>query len=445
MTELNTALSPQSNPHPTERAQLRSHQSYALFLLTLTYTINIIDRNILIILLEPIKAEMMLSDTQIGFLTGFSFAIFYAVMGIPLAILADRSNRKNIIAVTLALFSFMTFLCGMVVNYVQLLIARIFLAIGEAGTTPPAQSMISDLFSPAKRATAMAVYSLATNFGAIIGFLVGGWISQIYGWRMAFFVVGVPGILLAVVLFFSLKEPRRGAIEGAAPSTASPSSVSFSQVLKLIARQRSLLHIFTGVSVNAIGTYSMIIWFPSFLFRSFDMQPGEVGTIMALIMGTVGALGTFFSGYLGDRLGRHDVRWYLWLVAIAGFITFPALVLMYLSTTEWLTLLLFIIPSVAFAVYLAPSIAMVHSLVTPKMRAQASAIFFLIMPLVGQSIGPQLAGLLSELFSPQFGKESLRYALLALSVCPLWCALHFLLAARTLKSDIDSVTTLAAT
>lgn len=435
------AIPVNNNQHLASR--LADHKYYVLGMLTAVYAVNIIDRNILIILLEPIKSEMGLSDTQLGFLTGISFAIFYSIVGVPLAILADRGNRRNIIAATLALFSGMTFLCGLAVNYVQLLLSRIFVAIGEAGTTPSAHSIISDLFPAHKRGSAIGIYSLGTNFGAIIGFLVGGWISQLYGWRMAFIVVGLPGLFLALLVYFTLSEPQRGQSEKMAAAADAEKPPRFKSVLKLMWSQRSLRHILAGVSVSAIGSYALIIWFPSFLLRSFDMNPGQVGTAMALIMGTVGAIGTYFSGHFGDRLGKRDIRWYVWIVAIFCGLNFPFLIAMYLSDVKWLVLCLFIYPSIAFNAYLAPSISIMHSLVGVRMRAQSSAIYFLIVTLVGQSIGPQLTGFLSDLYEPAQGRESLRYALMTVSGFSLWASVHFILAARTLKADIARVERLA--
>ena len=328
----------------------------------MAYTANYVDRQILAILMQPIKLELGLSDTQLGFLSGLTFAIFYATLGVPIAMWADRSNRRNIVALALTIFSGMTVVCGFVTSFAQLALARIGVGVGEAGSSPPSHSMIADMFPPEKRASAMGVYSLGINLGILIGFLVGGWVSQWYGWRVAFFLVGAPG---------------------------------------------------------------------------FQMSGGEIGTWLALIIGISGGAGTFLTGYLADRFGKRDVRWNLWVVAIIIAICFPFQIAMYTSYDKYTALLLFIYPAFAGAAYIAPALAMTQSLVTIRMRAQASAILFLILNLIGMGLGPQLAGVLSDLYNPTYGDESLRYALLTISVVWLWAAVHLMLGARTLKEDIE--------
>ncbi|KAB7742669.1 MFS transporter [Parvibaculum sedimenti] len=413
-----------------------AYRNYALGLLMMAYTANYVDRQILSILLQPIKMELGLSDTQLGFLSGITFALFYATLGIPIAVWADRGNRRNIIALALTIFSGMTVVCGSVTSFAQLALARIGVGVGEAGSSPPAHSMISDMFPPEKRASAMGVYSLGINIGILIGFLVGGWVSQWYGWRAAFYVVGVPGLIIALLVRFTLKEPVRGHAdgltlqgEGAAPRIA--------EVFRLLWSQRSFRHIAFGSALAAMGGYAGVTWLPAFLSRSFAMTPGEIGTALALIIGISGGAGTYFTGHFADRLAKRDIRWNVWVVAIVVGICFPFSIALYLSAGKVAALTIFVIPAFGGAAYIAPSLAMTQALVTVRMRAAASAVLFLVLNLIGMGLGPQLAGLLSDLYHPTYGQESLRYALLTISVVWVWAAVHYLLAARTLKDDIE--------
>lgn len=411
------------------------YRNYALFILMMAYTANYVDRQILAILLEPIKQELVFSDTQMGFLTGLTFAIFYATLGVPIAMWADRSNRRNIIALAVTLFSGMTFVCAFVTSFAQLALARIGVGVGEAGSGPPSHSMIADMYPPEKRAAAMGVYSLGINIGILVGFLVGGWVSQWYGWRAAFMLVGLPGLVIALLVRFTLKEPSRGHSDGMVGQSALPAP-SVGQVFKLLWSQKSFRHLSFAAALAAMGGYAGVNWLPAFLHRSYEMKGGEIGTWLALIIGFAGGAGTYFTGWLADHYGKRDVRWNLWVVTIIAALCFPTSVAMYTSYEKYTTLMLFIFPAFAGAAYIAPALAMTQSLVTLRMRAQASAILLLILNLIGMGMGPQLAGILSDVYNPTYGEESLRYALLTISVVWLWAAVHFFIAARTLKEDI---------
>lgn len=413
-----------------------AYRNYALMVLMFAYTANYVDRQILAILMQPIKLELGLSDTQLGFLSGLTFAIFYATLGVPIAMWADRSNRRNIISWALTIFSGMTVVCGFVTSFAQLALARIGVGIGEAGASPPAHSMISDMFPPEKRASALGIYSLGINLGILVGFLVGGWVTQWYGWRAAFMVVGAPGLIIAALVRFTLKEPRRGQADGLT-SQGAAAAPRIGEVFSLLWSQKSFRHISFGAALAAIGGYAGVNWLPAFLARSFAMSSGEIGTSLALIIGFAGGAGTFLTGYLADRYGKRDIRWNVWVVAIVGAFCFPFSVAMYLSGDKVMALAFFVYPAFAGAAYVAPALAMTQALVTVRMRAQASAVLFLILNLIGMGLGPQLAGVLSDLYNPAYGDESLRYSLLTISVVWLWAALHFVLAARTLKEDIE--------
>ena len=418
------------NPYTSARARY-----YALGLLTVVYTFNFVDRQLLSILQESIKADLLLSDQQLGLLTGFAFALFYTVAGIPIARYADRNNRRNVVAIAIALWSFMTAISGLVQNYLQLLLARIGVGVGEAGGSPPAHSMISDIFPPERRASALAFYSMGINFGILFGFLAGGWLNEFFDWRVAFFVVGAPGIVVALFVRYTLREPIRGLMEDRQDvATDTP----FSEVLKLLWSRLSFRHLAIGGALNAFAGYSSSNWTASFMIRSHDMSTGELGTWLALIMGVGGAIGVFWGSYIAERLAKFDVRWYMWMPTITGMICVPFMIATYVVEGAYTALIVSIVPGVLFNVYLGNSLAMTHALVGLRMRAVASAILFFLINLIGMGLGPWGVGLLSDMLSAELGSESLRYAMLYLLPAAMgWSAVHFLLASRTLQKDLE--------
>ena len=413
------------NPYNSARARY-----YALGLLTVVYTFNFVDRQLLSILQESIKADLLLSDQQLGLLTGFAFALFYTVAGIPIARYADRNNRRNVVAIAIALWSFMTAISGLVQNYLQLLLARIGVGVGEAGGSPPAHSMISDIFPPERRASALAFYSMGINFGILFGFLAGGWLNEFFDWRVAFFVVGAPGIVVALFVRYTLREPIRGLMEDRQDvATDTP----FPEVLKLLWSRLSFRHLAIGGALNAFAGYSSSNWTASFMIRSHDMSTGELGTWLALIMGVGGAIGVFWGSYIAERLAKFDVRWYMWMPTITGMICVPFMIATYVVEGAYTALIVSIVPGILFNVYLGNSLAMTHALVGLRMRAVASAILFFLINLIGMGLGPWGVGLLSDMLSAELGNESLRYAMLYLLPAAMgWSAVHFLMASRTL-------------
>jgi predicted MFS family arabinose efflux permease len=413
----------------------RRYRRYALGILTTVYVSNYVDRQILAILLQPIKETFALSDTQLGFLSGISFAIFYATLGIPIAMWADRGNRRNIVTLALVVFSVMTALCGLAQNFVQLALARIGVGTGEAGSSPPSHSMIADLYPPHERATAMAIFALGVNIGILIGFLVGGWVNEWFGWRYAFMLVGVPGLLLAVLVRTTLKEPARGHSEGRTDEGDIPAPSVWS-AFRVVWRVKSLRHIVAGATLNSFVGYGAVAWVPAFLIRSFGMTTGEIGTALALIIGIAGGAGTFAGGYFADRLGKRDVRWNLWLVAGCVSAGVPFAFGVFLAQSATWALLFFIVPAMVGALYLGPSLALVQGLVPLRMRTVASAILLFILNIIGLGLGPQAVGIASDLLTPSFGNESLRYALLVVGFINIWAAVHFYLASRTLREDL---------
>jgi predicted MFS family arabinose efflux permease len=413
----------------------RRYRRWALGILTLVYVSNFVDRQILSILLEPIKQTFGLSDTQLGFLSGISFALFYATLGIPIAMWADRGNRRNIITLATAVFSVMTLVCGMAQSFVQLALARIGVGIGEAGASPPSHSMIADLYPPHERATAMATFALGVNLGILVGFLVGGWMNEFFGWRAAFMVVSVPGLVLAIVVRLTVKEPVRGLSEGRTERVAEQPPALL-ESFRTMWRIRSLRHISLGAALNAFVGYGTLAWVPAFLIRSFDMSTGTIGTALALIIGISGGLGTYFGGVLADRLSHRDVRWNVWLIAICVAAAFPFSFGVFLAPSGTIALAAFVIPAAVGALYLGPSLAMVQGLVSLRMRTVASAILLFIINIIGLGLGPQAVGVISDLLAPTYGAESLRFALLISSFANLWGAFHFYRAGLTLREDL---------
>ncbi len=418
-----------SNPYANPRTKY-----YALGLLTVVYTFNFIDRQLLAILQESIKADLVLSDSQLGLLTGFAFAAFYVTAGIPLARWADNSNRRNIVALAIGTWSFMTAISGAVQNYTQLLLARVGVGIGEAGGSPPAHSIISDIFPPERRASALSFYSMGVNIGVLFGFLFGGWLNELFSWRVAFVVVGVPGILIAVLVRFTLHEPMRGLAEARQAEAAAP---PLREVLSLLWTRASFPYMAMGAAMNAFAVYSMNSWTASFMIRSFGMTSGEVGTWLALILGLGGAIGLLLGGVLAERLAGRDTRWYMWIPTIAAFVAAPFAVGTYMAQTSATALAFFVIPGFLATVYLGNTLAMVHGLVGLRMRALASAILFFVLNLIGLGLGPWSVGLISDYLQPEYGVESLRYAMLWLvPIASVLSGLCFLFASRTLQEDL---------
>lgn len=424
----------------------RGYRWYAVGVLTAVYASSQVDRQIMAILLEPIKIELGASDTQMGFLVGLTFAIFYATLGMPIAMLADRTNRRNIITAAISIWSAMTVLCGYAASFFQLALARIGVGVGEAGSTPPSHSIIADLFPAESRGTAMGVFALGVNIGLLIAYLAGGWLSENYGWRMTFVIVGVPGLLIAAILYLTVSEPRRGGAEQTAAQPASTGqgtekAPGFRAVAGHMWRVRSIRHLCLGSALAGFIGYGFVLWMPSFLMRSHGLAPTEVGLILALMSGVVGSMGTFTAGKLTDVLSRRDIRWRTWVVAIGkgGYVPFLAAALWVDNLTT--ALVLYLVPAFFGGFYLAPTFSLIQSLVSLRMRALASSITLFVLNIIGMGFGPQLVGILSDYFAPEYGQHSLRMALIVLSVLNLWCAWHYYTAGRTLSEDIDAQTT----
>ena len=420
-------------------SKLYENKSYGYFVLgvlTTVYSFNFIDRQLLVILQESIKAEMGLSDTQLGLLSGFSFAIFYVSFGIPLAKLADTWIRRDVIAISLTVWSSMTAVSGFAQNFIHLLLARIGVAIGEAGGSPPAHAMVSDIFNQEQRATALAIYSTGINIGILFGFLLGGWINEFYGWRTAFLVVGLPGIALAIFLKLAVAEPNRGMAEEKVDDGSAP---KLKETLKHLWSRKSFRNLSIACGIHAFVSYGAGNFLPSLFLRLHDIETGELGTWLAL-SSVAGGVGTFMGGYLSDKLGKQDPRWYQWVPAITTLIYLPFTLFIYLTDQTYLALMTTFITGMLFNAYLAPNLAITHSLVGLRMRAMSSAILFFILNFIGLGFGPMVIGFVSDMINPTYGIESIRYALLiVIPISTIWAATHYFIAAKHIRSDLELV------
>jgi predicted MFS family arabinose efflux permease len=414
---------------------------YALIMLTIAYAFNFIDRQILVILQEPIKADMGLSDAQLGLLSGFSFALVYITAGIPIAYWADRGNRRNIVALAVTVWSGMTALSGFAQSYTQLLLARIGVGIGEAGGSPPAHAMISDYYPPDKRGTALSIYSTGVHLGVLIGFLAGGFISQALGWRAAFMAVGLPGVIFAIIFFFTVKEPERGRWESSAQAQYKP---TLGETFRVLSGYRSFWYLAAGTGLTAFAGYGNGNFTPSFLMRSHGLDVANVGVLLAIFGGGGGILGTLLGGYLADRFGTTDKRWYLWIPALAGALAFPLSIPYLLLENTTIVIGLMFVVTILINTYLGPCLAIAHSLVPPAMRALTSAILFFVLNLIGLGMGPLTAGLLSDFFTQTYGNDGLRYAMIIVGLIASIGVLMFILGARSLPRDLETARRLAA-
>jgi len=424
---------------------LRMARNYVLLLLTLTYSLSILDRFLLGILLPQIKAELELSDSYLGLLSGIAFALFYATLGVPIARLADRFGRKHVITACLALFSLMTMLCGAAVNFLTLFLARVGVGVGEAGTTPASLSILSDLYEKQRRSTAMAIFSVGANIGLLIGFVVGGYVAVAYGWRHAFWIVGLPGLVVALVIALTLKEPPRGYadrlsadFQGRDNAAGEAARIGFAAAITFLLSQKSYRRNVLGLSMMLFIGTGVIAWLPSFLSRSHGMQADEVGRTLGLVLGLAGPIGTIvLGGLLADRLSKRDLRWGGWLVGLGALLLVPAYLLVIYAPTGMLSVAAFFVPATLGVFYQGPTVAMTQAAAPVSMRATAGALMLLIGNFVGLGLGPLGIGILSDWLAPHFGADSLRYALLLAPAGAIAGAAWYFSATRTLAEDIE--------
>lgn len=429
----------------------RRYRAYVLFILVIVYTFNFIDRQIVGILAVPIKAELLLSDTQLSLMGGLAFALFYTFLGIPIAWLADRGNRTWIMTIALAVWSGMTAACGLAQNFWHLFFARLGVGIGEAGGVAPAYSLIADYFPPHQRARALSVYSFGIPIGGALGIVLGGVLSSLAGWRTAFIVVGLAGLVLAPLFRLSVREPRRGQYDAPGQDTT-PASIR--SVFQTLARKPSFWTLSFGAACSSMIGYGLIFWLPSFFVRSFGaelpeffdwlpavMLPGGGNVVLyaSYFYGTIlllgGLSGIGLGGVVADRLGSRRKAAYAQVPAVAFVAAVPLFVVGVTSDNLSLAFIAFLLPTALSLVWLGPVLCAFQHLVTPNMRATASAIFLFINNLIGIGLGNLVIGAISDILNDRYGVESLRYAILSGTVLYLAAALLLFLAARNLDAD----------
>jgi MFS transporter, Spinster family, sphingosine-1-phosphate transporter len=416
-----------------------TNKNYLLALLTAIMVFNYVDRIALGLLQQDIKHDLALSDTQLGFMTGIAFALFYAVMGIPIARWADRGNRVTIITITTGLWSIAVALCGAAASFTQLLLLRVGVAIGEAGCHPPAFSLISDYFDRAKRPQALARYALGWSFAVIIGFFVAGWLNELYGWRTTFVILGAPGVLLAMLTAFTVREPRR--VKGNTVISADGSPTNFAtieppphvrEVFRTLWFNKAFRHLLLCFSLSYFFGNGIMQWQPAFFTRTHGLSTGELGTWFAVIYGLGGLLGTYVGGELSSRYAANNERLQFAGLAALYVVLAPLAATVYLASDYRVSFVVLAVYATAAACVNGPMFAATQTLVPARMRAMSIAIVLFFSNLIGLGLGPLAAGALSDALRAALGEESLRYSLLALCPGYLWCAWHLWRASRTI-------------
>jgi MFS family permease len=407
---------------------------YVLIVLTIAYALNIADRFSISTLIEPIRLELRLSDSGIAFLTGVALALFYVTVGIPIAALADRTNRRNILAVAIAVWSGMTALCGLAQTYSQLLLARFGVGIGEAGGTPPSTSILADKFPPARRPMAMTVFALGACLGAWLGSSVAGAAAERSGWRAAFLVLGLPGLIVALIVALTVREPRRGQLDAA---SASQQAGTLGASLRFIANQRSAVHLLAGGSIATLWSWGLMWWTPAFLQRSHHMTVGQAGELLGRMHLIAGTAGTLVAGWLMGQRKAADPRHVARLLGcVVALTTIPSIFAYRVIPDQATTVLLWIfVPAVYF--YIGPILGLLQNVVPAHMRAMVCAILLFTANVANLVVAPQVIGWLSDWFATSFGagNESLRWALLLLAPTGFWAAWHLWTSADTIRED----------
>jgi MFS family permease len=430
----NPQLPQERSPQSILGAAAPRDRWYVLAVLTVVYGLNIADRFSISTLLEPIRQELHLSDSGIAFLTGVALAVFYVTIGIPIAMLADRANRRNILALALAMWSGMTALCGLAQNYSQLLLARFGVGIGEAGGTPPSTSILADKFPPARRPMALTIFALGASLGAWLGSSIAGGVAERGGWRAAFLVLGIPGLLVALLVRLTVREPRRGQLDST-PTPSQPSTLM--ATLRFLVKQRSAVHLLLGGSVATFWSWGLMWWTPTFLQRSHHLTVGQAGQLLGPMHLIAGTLGTLLAGWLMGRPAASDPRYVARLLgSVTALATIPSIILYWVLSERAATALLWIfVPAVYF--YIGPILGLLQNVMPANMRATTCAILLFIANVANLVIAPQIIGWLSDWFAGSYGagQESLRWALLLLAPTGFWAAWHLWTSGATIRQD----------
>lgn len=412
----------------------RSGLNLTLGVLLVVYIFNFLDRQIVTILAEPIAKDLGLSDTQIGVLTGLSFALLYSTLGLPIARLADRprTDRVKLIAAAVAVWSLATALCGGARSFAQLAIARVFVGVGEAGGTPPAHSLITHVAPPEKRARAFAIYQLGPPIGGLIGMVLGGALAGSVGWRMAFVIVGLPGLVLAVLVILLLRDPRRS---GGPSLQAQP--LPLGEALRQIVASRAMRLLLATAGFASFATYGVLIWTTIFFQRSHGLTPAETGLWFGLVNGIGSILGVWLGGQIGDRHRARGKQHLLTIPALAQLLSVPFL-LAALLVPDWRVSMVLLFPAIVLNwLYVAPYYSAVQGLVPPATRAVASAAILFMQNLIGLGLGPVLLGFCSDLLKPAYGTESVRYVLFIAGLVSLIAGALLWRARKYLPAELD--------
>jgi len=428
-----------------ERAVSGPYRSYVLGVLLLVYVVNFLDRQVLNIVAEPMRLDLGLSDTALGLLGGSAFSVFYTFTGLPIARLADRGSRRSILGISMLLWSLMTALMSNAQGFVHLALARMGFGIGAAGCSPPAHSLLSDYFPRERRATALAIYAAGLPIGIAVGNLLGGWVNELFHWRMVFLVAALPGVLLALMVRLTIRELPRGFSDkqtrADARATALPGAgrPSFGEAFRFMLGLRSFRFLAVAGALQALAGSSAALFFAPFMMRSYQMGTGELGTYLFVVGLAGGVSAAALGGLLTDRLGRGDARFYVWIPALAGVIGAPAAIATYLSSGPMGAMVCEVPRLLAAAIWLGPTLALTQNLAPPRMRAQAAALLLFIVNLLGGGLGPLLTGALSDFLEPRFGTETLRYSLLLLvSFATLTASGLFFASGRSLLVDLSA-------
>ena len=404
---------------------------YVLIVLTLVYALSIADRYVMSTLIEPIKADLHLSDTAIGFLTGVALALFYVTAGLPLAAFADRTNRRTMIACALGVWSVMTACCGAAQSFSQLLLARIGVGVGEAGGTPPSTSLVSDYFPWRRRAFALSVYSVGASLGSMLGSSA-GYASDAWGWRTAFYLLGIPGIVFAVVLVATVREPKRGQLDATTPIARA----SLADTLRFLRTQPALVHTLAGATVYTLWAWGLMWWTPSYLVRSHGMTLGDAGGALSLMHGIGGTAVLLLTMVVMGRLAKFDARAVPWFVAaVIAIATVPSIIAYTATSTRVALTAFWIFIPLSYAPF-GPTFALIQNLVPSSMRAQAVALMLFFSNIANLVIAPQVVGFASDQLAARYGVESLRHALMPLAWVGSWAALHYLWVAKHLTGGL---------
>ena len=405
-------------------------------LLAVVYTFNFMDRQIMSTLAEPIRKDLGLTDTALGALGGLTFALFYTTCGIPVAWLSDRFKRVWIMAAACSLWSLFTASCGLATNFTQLALSRIMVGAGEAGGSPPSYSLISDYFPAKERGTGLALYSLGVPLGSMLGVAFGGGVAAAYGWRIAFFAVGLPGILLALVMLLVVREPKRGGLDAVAlgAEAHAPAPPAFKVIGDFITN-RTLLCVAIASGLSAFVGYAMLNWNAPMLMRVKGASLKEVSAYYSLVVGVTGVIGTFGSGWLADKLSQTDRRWYAWIPACAFVLTLPALAGLIWAPSWQIALMFMAVPALLNNMYLAPALAVVQNAVPPGQRTMAGAILLFVLNLVGLGGGPIFLGKVSDMAKATYGNHSLLVGYAALAPAIVIAIVAHLVTARSIARD----------